>query len=254
MSMTGTLLKPERSAFHSRIADLPLAGRPRERLLLKGPGALKEAELLAVLLGTGDGHRSALELAEALLAKLSDRSDSTGLKGLQAACCEDLKSFSGLGPAKAARLLAALELGKRVASLPPAQKTPIVTPADAYRLLAPHMAPLDREVFWALLLDSKHQLLAHVQIAVGTLNATLVHPRELFKEAIRKSACAMVLAHNHPSGDPTPSEEDLALTRQLLEGGRILGMKILDHLVIGDGRFVSLRETSAIWIEQPFHQ
>lgn len=237
-----------------RIKDLPEAGRPRERMLAAGAEALSEAELVAILLGTGDGERSALGLAEQLLAHFAAPEDTTGLRGLAATAPEELLGVPGVGPAKAARLLAALELGTRRAALGRADRPTVSSPRDAYRLLAPRLAGLDREHFVAILLDSKHQLLGVELVAVGSLNATIVHPRELFKEAIRKSAAAMLLAHNHPSGDPTPSREDLALTRQLMEGSAILGMKILDHLIVGDGRYESLRETSGLWTEFPCHQ
>ncbi|HEY9723411.1 MAG TPA: DNA repair protein RadC [Oscillatoriaceae cyanobacterium] len=237
-----------------RIKDLPAAGRPRERMLASGPRALTESELVAILLGTGDGERSALGLAEQLLAHFAEPEDATGLRGLAATPPEELLAVPGVGPAKAARLLAALELGARRSALGSAEHPIVSSPQDAFRLLAPRFAGLDREHFVAILLDSKHQVLGLELVAIGSLNATIVHPRELFKSAIRKSAAALLLAHNHPSGDPTASREDLALTRQLMEGSAILGMKILDHLVVGDGRYESLRETSGLWTEFPFHQ
>lgn len=243
-----------RGAASVRIKDLPAAARPRERLLAQGPAALSEPELVAILLGTGDASRSAVGLAEALLAHFTREDESTGLRGLSGVGPEELVSLGGVGPAKATRLLAAFELGRRVAGMPVGDRPVVNGPADAYRLLAPRMADLDREHFVALLLNSKHQVIAYQPVAVGTLSATLVHPRELFKEAIRKSAAGMLLAHNHPSGDPSPSPEDRALTQQLMAGAEILGIRILDHLVIGEGRYVSLRETTRIWNEQPFHQ
>ena len=238
----------------ARIKDLPTGARPRERLLEKGPWALSESELLAILLGTGDTQRAAVGLAEALLANFSREEESTGLRGLAGVGAAELVSMGGMGPAKATRLLAAFELGRRIAVMPSGDRAVVNGPTDAYRLLAPRLADLDREHFVALLLDSKHRVLAYETTAIGTLSATLVHPRELFKVAIRQSAAGLILAHNHPSGDPTPSPEDRALTQQLMAGAEILGIRILDHLVIGDGRYVSLRDSTRIWSEHPFHQ
>jgi DNA repair protein RadC len=234
--------------------DLPPAGRPRERLLDQGPAALSEAELLAVLLGTGDRRRSAVGLAEALLAAHATPDEPTGLRGLAAMPPAALQAEPGLGPAKAARLVAAVELGRRAAAVQGPGRTAIKGPADAWRLLAPRLEPLDREHFVTILLDAKHQVIDVALVAIGTLNATLVHPREVYKPAVRASAAALVLAHNHPSGDPTPSPEDHALTAQLLAAGEIMGIRVMDHLVIGAGRYVSLREASRLWLDQPFHR
>lgn len=237
-----------------RIADIPPAGRPRERLLTLGPAALSEAELLATLLGTGDARHSAVALAERLLARHATPDEPTGLRGLARANLAELIGEAGMGPAKAARLQAALELGRRAAVAEGPAKAVIASPDDAWRLLAPRIALEDREHFCAVLLSSKHHVLDVALVAIGTLNATLVHPREVFKEAIRQSAAAVLLAHNHPSGDPTPSPEDKALTAQLLAAGEILGIRVMDHLVLGDGRYTSLRERTQLWREHPFHK
>ncbi|MDB5102011.1 MAG: radC [Cyanobacteria bacterium RYN_339] len=237
-----------------RIRDLPPAGRPRERLLEQGAAALSEAELLAVLFGTGDARRSAVGLAEALLAAHATPDEPTGLHGLGLVPAAALQAEPGLGPAKAARLAAAFELGNRAAAARAPIRAAIKGPADAWRLLAPRLERLDREHFLAILLDSKHNVLDVALVAIGTLNATLVHPREVFKPAVRASAAAVVLAHNHPSGDPTPSPEDRALTAQLLAAGEIMGIRVMDHVVVGHGRYASLRETSSLWRDQPFHR
>lgn len=237
-----------------RMKDMPAGGRPRERLRAGGAQSLSEAELLAILLGTGDARRSAVGLAQELLARFAESDDPTGLRGLASAGVEELSEVSGMGEAKSARVMAALELGRRVAGRGPSDRPTISAPDDAWRLLAPILGGLDREHFIALLLNSKHQVVGRTVVAIGTLNATLVHPRELFKEAIRKSAMGVLLAHNHPSGDPTPSPEDRALTEQIMAAGEILGMKVLDHLIIGEGRYVSLRQASSLWAEHPFHQ
>jgi DNA repair protein RadC len=234
--------------------DIPPAGRPRERLLEQGPAALSEAELLALLLGTGDARRSALGIAEALLAAHATPDEPTGLRGLTSLHPRALQQEPGLGPAKATRLIAALELGRRAQALATPSRSTIKGPHDAWKLLAPRLEHLDREHFLAILLDSKNQLIDVTLVAIGTLNATLVHPREVYKPAVRASAAAVVLAHNHPSGDPTPSPEDHALTAQLLAAGEIMGIRVVDHLVLGAGRYVSLRETTALWRGQPFHR
>lgn len=237
-----------------RMHDIPLAGRPRERLLDQGPAVLSETELLALLLGTGDAQHSALGIAEAMLAAHATPDEPTGLRGLSSLHPRALQQIPGLGPAKATRLLAALELGRRAQSLSSLSRSTIKSPYDAWKLLAPRLENLDREHFLAVLLDSKNQLIDVTLVAIGTLNATLVHPREVYKPAVRASAAAVVLAHNHPSGDPTPSPEDQALTAQLLAAGEIMGIRVVDHLVLGAGRYVSLRETSALWRDQPFHR
>ena len=230
-----------------RLADLAPASRPRERLDAVGAEALTAAELVALLLGTGDGTRSALGLAEDLLARHADREDPTGLRGLASASAAELRAVPGLGPAKAGRLLAARELGRRLTAQAVPPPTRIASVAGAWRLLAPGLEGLDRERFVVVPLDRKHAVLAVEVVAIGTLDATIVHPREIFKPAIRRSAAAILVAHNHPSGDPTPSAEDVALTRRLREAGEVLGIEVLDHLVIGRGRYASLRESTALW-------
>lgn len=232
-----------------RIADLSPASRPRERLAAVGPEVLSAAELVALLLGTGDGKRSALALAESLLARYASEDEPTGLRGLADAPGGELADLPGLGPAKVGRLLAARELGRRLAERSGAGPATIASADDAWRLLAPRLEGLDRERFVAVLLSRKHAVLGVEVVAIGTLDATIVHPREVFKPAIRRSAAAVLLAHNHPSGDPTPSPEDHALTRRLLQAADVLGLQVLDHLVIGAGRYVSLRETTGLWRE-----
>ena len=164
---------------------------------------------------------------------------------LLGASAGELADVPGLGPAKVGRLLAARELVRRVAERP--APVAIGSPEEAFALLGPRLAGLEREHFLVALLNRKHALLAVELVAIGTLDATLVHPREVFREAVRRSAASVLLAHNHPSGDPTPSPEDRALTRQLLAAGETLGIQVLDHLVVGAGRFVSLRETTGLW-------
>lgn len=227
---------------------MPQDERPRERLLRLGAGALSAAELLALLLGSGNAEgRSALGLAQALLAHYGRAGagfepGNGALASLGSAGAIDLSMVPGIGPAKACRIVAGLELGRRAAGAR-ISKPAIRSPQDVVDLVCQHMRLLDREHFMALLLDTKNQLLASELIAVGSLDASLVHPREIFKAAVRYSAAAVILLHNHPSGDPTPSEADINCTRRLVEAGRVLGIGILDHIIIGDGRFVSCRES-----------
>ncbi|MGH7753786.1 MAG: RadC family protein [Gemmatimonadales bacterium] len=219
-----------------KVTALPSDARPRERLRTAGPAALGTTELLAVLLGTGTRGRGVVPMAESLLSTFGS------LQELSRAPVEEIDQVAGLGPAKAAALLAAFELGRRAQGAAGGDRTAIHSPAEAAALLAPGMATLDREHFRAILLNTKHEVLAVVEVAVGSLDSAPIHPREVFKEAVRRSAAAVILAHNHPSGDPEPSGDDIAITDRLRAAGQIVGIDVLDHLIIGHGRSVSLRE------------
>jgi len=224
--------------YHVTIKDLPPGERPRERLEQYGAESLSTAELLAIILRTGTRDESVLHLAERLLRELAD------LRSIGQAQVAELSRIKGIGPAKAVEIKAALELGKRLISLS-GETLPIVrSPSDVVQLLMPTMRDQLQELFKVLLLDTKNQVRKIVTVTVGTLNSSLVHPREVFRPAVAQAANAVILAHNHPSGDPTPSHEDIAVTRQLLEAGRMLGIDVLDHIVIGDGRYVSMKERS----------
>jgi len=220
------------------LSTLPDADRPRERLWSLGPSALTTAELLAILLGTGGGGQDVLELASRLL-EVSEGS----LRRLARRPSAELLRSPGIGPTKAGRLLAAFEVGARAAreERPAVQR--IREPEDVTRLFSARLRDLQVEEFHLLALDSQSQVLREVLITRGLLNSSLVHPRECFKPAILAGSAALLLAHNHPSGDPEPSAEDIALTRRLTAAGQLLGIEILDHLILGEaGRFVSLRE------------
>jgi DNA repair protein RadC len=218
----------------------PESERPRERLYLNGPTALADAELLAIQLGSGRRGTDAVQVARELLAAYGSLADIAGCEVLE------LARQRGIGRAKAARLAAAFELTRRLRARTPGVRTALGSPAEVYAAFGPLMEDLKREVFRVALLDAQNGLLRDVIISEGTLSASLVHPREVFKPAILESAASVILLHNHPSGDPTPSREDIRLTRQLVECAQLLDLRIHDHVVIGRGRFISLAERGMI--------
>lgn len=226
--------------YRVMIREMPAEMRPRERMLQYGPEALSEVELIALLLRSGTASVSALELATLLLAQFR------GVRGLMQAGVHELQTVKGIGPAKAAEIKAALELGRRVAISPAARRPVIRSPEDATSLVMEDYRHLDREHFGVLLLNTKHHVLGEERVSVGTLNSSNVHPREVFKSAVRRSAAALILVHNHPSGDPTPSRQDIELTQRLVEAGTLMGIKILDHLIIGDNKYISFRAEGLI--------
>lgn len=221
----------------TRLADLPAPERPRERLHAHGASVLSTVELLALLVGKGTPGRSAVDVASDLLR----RADGS-LLALAARSQGELQAQAGIGPAVAARLAAALELGARLAREPAGKRPRIRGPADVYELLGASLRALRHEEFHALLLNTQHEVQRRVLVTRGTLDTSLVHPREVFAPAVRESAAALILVHNHPSGDPSPSPDDRAITRQLAASGDVLGIPVLDHVIIGDGRYVSLLE------------
>lgn len=219
------------------VRDLPVSERPRERLARLGAEALSEQELLACILGRGVAGESVLVSARRLLATFGT------LRGITDASVEQLSSVHGIGVAKAIQLKASAELARRVAIHAHPQRLVIDNLEKAVAVLRPHLGDKHKEHFVALLLDNRHQLIRLSPIAIGSLSATLVHPRELFKEAIAASAAAVIVAHNHPSGDPTPSEHDVALTTRLIEAGKLLGIEVLDHVILGGHEAVSVLAT-----------
>ena len=218
------------------IKDLPLEERPRERLIHNGPEHLAAAELIAIILRTGSANRSAVNVAEELIATYKD------LRGLAKASVAEIASCYGIGPAKAVQLKAAFELGRRVLTSNPVQQPSIRTPQDIFDLLKASFQDLDREHFKVVHLNTKNQVLKIETTAIGILSSSPVHPREVFKEAVKMSSAGLVLAHNHPSGDPTPSKDDLLLTSRLREAGEIMGIAVIDHVIFGDNRYISLKE------------
>ncbi len=221
--------------YRVTIRELPADERPRERLARHGARALKSSEVLAILLRTGDHRKTALELGEAIMRRYGS------LGELARASIEDLQQFPGIGPAKSIELAAAFELGRRVNATAPEERPTIGGPEDVVALLGAEMRDLDREHFKVMLLNTKNQVLKIETVSVGSLNASVVHPRECFKLAVAASANGIICAHNHPSGDPTPSQEDRDLTRRLVEAGDVLGIQLLDHVILGGHGFVSLR-------------
>jgi DNA repair protein RadC len=235
-----------------RIADIPASERPRERLITSGSKVLSNAELIAILLGTGQGpgKLSAVGLGQYILQTLSEHQREP-LGQLRDASIQQLQKISGVGPAKAATILAAIELGKRVYQSRPPEKTIVDDPAIAAAALSQDLMWQSQERFAVLLLDVKHRLIGTQIISIGTATETLAHPRDIFREVIRQSATRLIVAHNHPSGNVEASPEDLDLTRQLLEGARYLDIPLLDHLILGNGNYLSIRQTTALWEEVP---
>ena len=218
--------------------EWPLTERPRERLRALGAGALASRELLAILVGSGGEGRSAFDIAGALL----DHGGGS-LRRLSSLGHGSLEAVPGIGPAVAARVAAALELGRRLAREGPLERARIAGPRDVYELCAPGMRDLLQEEFRVLLLNTQHAVVRELLVTRGTLDTSVVHAREVFRAAVSEGASAVLLVHNHPSGDPTPSAEDRAVTCQLGAAGHLLGVPVLDHVVIGDARYVSFVES-----------
>lgn len=219
-----------------RIADLHETERPRERLESLGPQALTNAELIAILLRVGVKGESAVDVGQRLLNKFK------GLTGLHRAQFGELKDQRAMGTAKAAQLKAAIELGRRLALESPEEKPTINSPGDAAALVQYEMCALEQEHLRVILLDRRNRVLEIVEVYKGSVNSSQVRIGELFKEAVRKNASAVIVVHNHPSGDPTPSPDDVAVTRGIVQAGKLLDIDVLDHLVIGENRWVSLKE------------
>ena len=222
--------------YRPTIKDLPLDERPRERLARAGESALSTTELLAIILRTGVGGESVLDMATRLISRYG------GLPGLARASLAELQAEKGLGPAKTAQLKAALELGRRMLLAAPDERFVVRSPADVAQLMIAEMAHLEQEHFRALYLDTRNRLLGVETVYVGSLNASHIRVSEVFREAVKRNCAAIIVVHNHPSGDPTPSPEDVEVTRHLVAAGSLLDIEVLDHLIIGQQRFVSLRE------------
>ena len=219
-----------------RITDLAISDRPRERLAEVGAQALSNSELLAILLRTGIQGENAVHIGQRLLNHFG------GIRGLHSASFSEVCAQKGIGPAKAAQIKAAIELGRRLQVASPEEKPSIGHPKDAADLVMYEMGALDHEELWVLLLDTRNRVLSVDKIYKGSLNASTVRIGELFRQAIQRNAASLIVVHNHPSGDPAPSPEDIKLTKVVVQAGKMLDIEVLDHLVIGHGCFLSLKE------------
>lgn len=224
------------ACYQPTIREMPVGERPRERLEHYGAAALSNSELLAIILRVGVSGQNVIQLSQALLAKYS------GLMGLARASFAELCAEHGLGPAKITQLKAALEIGSRLLAESPDARPQITSPSDAANLVLLEMSVLEKEQVRVVILDTRNRVLATPTVYVGSLNTSVVRVAELFREAIKQNAAAIIVIHNHPSGDPTPSPEDVRLTEILVQAGKLLDIEVLDHLIIGRGRFVSLKE------------
>lgn len=238
--------------YSLRIADIPLSERPRERLFSFGAKNLSTAELIAILLATGQGKGklSAVGLGQYILQELS-KYKREPLDVLRDISPQELMEIPGIGPAKATTILAAVELGKRVFLLRPSERMLIDSPDAAASALGHDLMWQHQERFAVVLLDVKNQLIGTKVITVGTATETLVHPREIFREVIKQGATKIIIGHNHPSGNLEPSQEDLYLTEQLLQGAQYLDIPLLDHLILGNGNHQSLRQITPLWEKYP---
>jgi DNA repair protein RadC len=238
--------------YSLRVADLPASDRPREKLMAQGARYLTTAELVAILLGTGQGagKLSAVGLGQHILQQLGQHQRDP-LAVLRQVSPQELMAVPGVGPAKATTILAAIELGKRVFQSRPADQTVIDDPALAAAALGNELMWQDQERFAVLMLDVRHRLIGTQVITIGTATETIAHPRDIFREVIRQGATRVIVAHNHPSGNLDPSPEDINLTKQLLSGAQLLAIPLLDHLILGNGDYRSLRQTTQLWEEHP---
>lgn len=219
------------------IKELPLCERPREKLLRYGREFLSNAELLAILIGSGTRDLSALSLANRLLAL-----EEEGIVYLAECSPEELSKVNGIGIAKSCQIAAAIEIGKRIAGSPKDIRVSVCSPKAVADLFMEEMRYLKKEYFKVLFLNTKNEIGSYENVSIGNLSSSIVHPREVFRSAVKKSAAAIIVIHNHPSGNPLPSQNDLDITKRLAEAGKLMGIPLLDHLIIGDGVYISLKE------------
>lgn len=230
------MAQPEPAQYHATIKEWPTSERPRERLQHYGAEALSTAELLGIVLRVGQRGETAVAMARRLLETYG------GLRGLAQAPFGQLCQERGLSTAKVAQIKACLELGRRLLATAPEERPQIRSPADVANLLLAEMSLLEREELWVLLLDTRYRLKEVVRLYAGSLNASSVRVGELFRDAVRTNSAAILVTHNHPSGDPTPSPEDVRLTEMAAQAGKLLDVEVLDHIIVGHGRYVSLKE------------
>ncbi|MFQ6019142.1 MAG: DNA repair protein RadC [Dehalococcoidia bacterium] len=227
--------------YRPMIRDLPMGERPRERLRERGPAALSSAELLAILLRVGAARESAIDQASRLLARFG------GLPGLARASFGELCNEKGLGEAKAAQIKAALEMGRRLLASQPEERAVVRSPQDVANLLQAEMALLEQEHLRVILLNTRNQVLSIPEVYKGNVSSALVRVAEVLRDAVREGCPAFIVVHNHPSGDPTPSRDDVEITKQLIEAGQLLGVEVLDHIILARGGFASLREQGLVF-------
>lgn len=226
--------------YQYMIKDLPEDERPRERLERKGPKVLSNIELLAILIRTGSRQKSAINLAEEIMRKFSN------LYNLRNITIDELMMIKGIGKAKAIQILAAIELGSRMSQYVLERGMQIRSPSDCAEYIAEEVKSLEQEHFIGIYLDTKNRILAKKTLFIGSLNRSLVHPREVFKEALKHGCASIILVHNHPSNDVTPSPQDISITKRLIEIGELIGIEILDHLIVGANNYLSMREAKYI--------
>jgi DNA repair protein RadC len=221
--------------YKIKIREMPLGERPRERLMGLGPSVLSNAELLAIILRTGTRKENVLSLAQRLLKHYN-------IRQLSQLSIPALKEIHGISDAKACQICACFELARRLASFREDPKPKVKSSEDAYKLTYAKLRDLKKEEFHVLYLDAKNRLIKEETISLGTLTSNVIHPREVFKPAVQHSAAALILVHNHPSGDPNPSEDDVAITSDMVKAGEVMGIEVLDHVIVGDSGFVSMKE------------
>lgn len=237
----GTIVSGQESAKGLTIRELPRSERPRERLIDLGASALSSAELLAIVIGSGGGGRTAVQIGQAVLAEAGG-----ALRRIARQPVATLTAVPGVGTARAVVIHASLELGRRLAAEARQDGTPVRSPRDVVEFFAPRMEDLPVEEFHVAVLDAQHRLERDITVTRGLLNSSLVHPREVFREAIAERAAAVILVHNHPSGDPAPSLDDRTVTEQLVAAGRLLDIPVHDHVIIGRGRYTSFAEAGLL--------
>ena len=225
--------------YHLKISDIQPEDRPRERLIKYGSSALAESELLSIILRTGTKGENVLNMSSRILSLYN-------IQQLSRVSLTGLQQIPGIGIAKATQIVALFELARRFESFTEEEKPRINSPEVVYSFIYPKLREQKKESFIALYLNTKNQLIREETISIGSLNANIVHPREVFKTAIAESAAAIIVAHNHPSGDPSPSQNDIDITRKLIDAGRIMGIDLYDHIIIGNGRFLSMKEENLI--------
>ncbi|OLS03322.1 RadC family protein [Tissierella creatinophila] len=223
------------------LKELPVSERPREKLMNYGVERLSNAELIAIIIRTGHKDDTALDVANRILSM-----DEKGLSHLTSISLKQLTKIKGIGVCKASQILASVEIGKRIKRWSAEEKIKVSSPDILVNLISDEMRFLNKEHFNIAILDTKNQIIAIENISIGTLNASIVHPRDVFHAAINRSANSIILIHNHPSGDPSPSDEDINITSRLVEAGDLIGIKVLDHIIIGDNRYVSFKEKNLI--------